>query len=94
MNGRAGTTKQVISVNVGDFVCSLLCSAELVFQITGRVICIPLGKIKYYLLVKDSYPVAVAVTGTQVISCHGHVQNLTQMQCNRGCIQHNYQPKT
>lgn len=42
VNGRAGTTKQVISVNVGGFVCSLLCSAELVFQITGGVICIPL----------------------------------------------------
>lgn len=67
-----------------DCVDSLLCS-ELLFQISGWVLCIYLyyGKIKYY---QSRIWLANSSNWDRMISCYGHMQNLIQIQHDRECI--------
>lgn len=84
VSSRARMNQQVM--NMRDFVSSLLCTAELMFHIiSGWVIFVLTltGKKSVLLGQGYDYPVAVAVSGMEGFL--GHIQNLTQMQCESLC---------
>lgn len=78
----------------GQFVySSLLHSAELVFQMISRCVICSNRKImttekSSTVIQGSSYSIVVAVMG-RMSSCLGHMQELSQVQCDGECIQYN-----
>lgn len=67
--------QELPSRSSGGFVCSLLCSAELVL-VDEWFVPLDYGKIKYDLQGKDMVSNSSCWNWDTMISCHGHVQNL------------------